>query len=393
VPRHIAFVAAALAAVAGLAVSAATASSHRKAVHSVLIGIQDDANTLYGDPGMTFPVLQQLRPQVLRVNMIWGGGAYAVAKSKPANPANPADPAYDWALYDRVDRYASQYGIKLMFTIIFTPSWANGGASRIHAPTTTAGWNALHDFAYAAAKRYSGSYVPPSDEQSVDGSATPLPAVRLWTAWNEPNNPIWLAPQWRGNTIVSAQNYVKICNSIYGGVHATGLGSEKVACGVTGPRGNDAPRSARPSVDPMAFMRALKRYGLKRFDVYAHNPYYGSPRETPSFRPPGTATVELGNINILLAQLSRLWGPKHLWITEYAYQTTPQDKFFGVTWAKQALYLKQAFAIARANPRIDAFVWFMLKDDTNISQGWQSGLLTAAWKRKPAFFAFQRLPR
>jgi hypothetical protein len=37
-------------------------------------------------------------------------------------------------------------------------------------------------------------------------------------------------------------------------------------------------------------------------------------------------------------------------------------------------------------------VWFMLKDDTNIGAGWQSGLLTARGKKKPAFRIFARLP-
>jgi hypothetical protein len=398
--RRLVLTGAGLLAVAGLAVSAATAASRaptakkRAAAHHVLIGIQDDANTLYGVPEQTFPYLEQLRAQVLRVNMIWGGAPHAVATSKPTQPANPADPAYDWTLYDRVDRYASQYGIRLVFSILFTPRWANGGRARNVAPTTKAGWNQLRLFANAAAKRYSGAYVPPLDQQdpSNSTSSTPLPAVRFWTAWNEPNNPIWLKPQWRGKTIVSARNYVKICNAVYSGVHASRLAGEKVACGVTGPRGNDNPRSSRPSVDPLSFMAALKRYGLKRFDVYAHNPYYGSPRETPRYKPRGRA-IQLGNINVLLAQLKKLWGPKHLWITEYGYQTRPQDKLFGVSWAKQALYLRQAYAIARANPRIDMMVWFMLKDDTNVRLGWQSGLMTATWQKKPSFVAFQRLPR
>jgi hypothetical protein len=382
-----ALLAAGAAAVAASAATKSSGATKRVALHRVLIGIQDDANTLYGNPEETFPVLRQLRPQVLRVNLIWGGTPYGVAKQRPANAADPDDPAYNWTLYDRLDRYASQNRIRLVFTFLFTPRWANGGKAKTVAPTTTAGWNALRGFANAAAKRYSGTFVPADDEQG-----TPLPAVRLWTAWNEPNNPIWLTPQYRGSRIVSAATYAKICNAVYSGVHATGLANEKVACGVTGPRGNNSPRSARPSVDPLSFMRALKAAGLKRFDVYAHNPYYGSPRETPSFRPRGNA-VQLGNIDVLLAQLSRLWGPKHLWITEYAYQTYPQDRLFGVSWAKQAIYLREAYGLARKNKRIDMLIWFMLKDDTNIGLGWQSGLVTARWQKKPAFIAFQRLPR
>jgi hypothetical protein len=37
-------------------------------------------------------------------------------------------------------------------------------------------------------------------------------------------------------------------------------------------------------------------------------------------------------------------------------------------------------------------IWFMLRDDTNIRVGWQSGLLTASGRKKPAFFSFARLP-
>jgi hypothetical protein len=52
--------------------------------------------------------------------------------------------------------------------------------------------------------------------------------------------------------------------------------------------------------------------------------------------------------------------------------------------------MKQAFAIARKNPRIDVMLWFELKDDTAVS-GWQSGVMTARGKLKPSFRTFMRL--
>ena len=82
--------------------------------------------------------------------------------------------------------------------------------------------------------------------------------------------------------------------------------------------------------------------------------------------------------------MTQLYGNKRIWITEYGYETNPPDPIFGVSWAKQAAYLKQAFAIARANPRIDLMLWFLLRDDTNVN-GWQSGLITARGKKKPSF--------
>ena len=120
------------------------------------------------------------------------------------------------------------------------------------------------------------------------------------------------------------------------------------------------------------------------------HPYYGKPSETPKSKPGGSA-ITLGNINTLIAQVNKLWGKKRIWITEYAWQTPP-DRLFGVSYARQAAYVRQSFGIARANPRIDLMVWFILRDDTNIPVGWQSGFLTAAGKRKPAFSVFSRLP-
>jgi hypothetical protein len=381
---------------AGLAVSSASASGTAHRASPFLVGINDEAFTLYGDPVSAFDTLTTLRAQVLRVNLYWGGTKWAVANKKPAVATDPGDKAYDWSLYDRLVRYASDANVKLVFSILFTPSWANGGAGRTHAPTS---FKALQDFAHAAATRYSGSFSPPAWQQdSTLGGAAPLPKVSMWTAWNEPNNPIWLWPQYKrvGSTwrIQSAYDYARICNAVYAGIHSV-PNAGKVACGVTGPKGNDAPRTSRPSVDALTFLSAAHRYGMKRFDVYAHHPYPTAGSEGPSYVPTGKAKrrIQMGNINLLLAEITRFYGPKHLWITEYGYQTNPPDRTIeGTSWAKQALYLKQAFAMARSNPRIDMMLWFLVRDQPDIG-GWQSGLETITGVHKPAWAAFQELPR
>ena len=116
-----------------------------------------------------------------------------------------------------------------------------------------------------------------------------------------------------------------MCNAIMSGVHLTGLAGEKVACGVTAPRGNNTGTQPRASVSPLIFLRGLKR-AHARFDVYAHHPYYQHPNESPRKPPPGPRAITLGNINELLRELTRLYGNKHLWITEYGYQTNPPDR-------------------------------------------------------------------
>ena len=385
-----------VAALAASAASAASRSHAKKASTHLLVGINDEAFTLYGDnPATAFETLQSLHTQVLRVNLYWGGNKWAVANTKPTNGADPGDPAYDWSLYDRLDRYAATYGIKLMFSLVSTPKWAGAGKNR--APTSMA---TLQTFARAAATRYSGSYVPPAAQQdpTLAGPTDPLPAVKMWTAWNEPNNPVFLFPQykrvggkWRAE---SAYQYAKICNAIYAGIHSGATG-EKVACGVTDPRGNDNAGSSRASVDPESFLIAAHRYGMKKFDVYAHNPYASAGNESPSYVPKGKAArrIQMGNIGVLLALVKKYYGPKHLWITEYGYQTNPPDHtILATSPAKQATYLMQAYAIARENPRIDLMLWFLVRDQPQIT-GWQSGLETVSDTHKPAWNAFLGLPR
>ncbi|HET9287000.1 MAG TPA: DUF5722 domain-containing protein [Gaiella sp.] len=355
---------------------------------SLRVGIFDDGVVLYGEPDLVFPQLARTGAGLLRVNLWWAGPGIRVSTSKPRRPADPNDRAYNWDTYDRTVRFAVVNGIEPVFSIIGTPPWANRARGWNVAPTNA---RDLRLFAAAAQKRYSGSF------KNAEGIT--LPRVSLWMAWNEPNNPVFLKPQYRRTgrswTIQSGRDYAKICNAVVQGIKSVQR-SSKVACGATGPRGNNNPNSSRPSVSPLPFLRAMKAGGARGFDAYAHHPYYQSPVETPSTKPrPGPrgqapTAVTLGNIDVLIRELTRLYGSRaRVWITEYGYQTNPPDRIIGVTYAKQATYLTQAVAIARRNPRIDMFLWFLLRDEPRLG-GWQSGLTSVTGKRKPSFNAFRR---
>jgi hypothetical protein len=80
-----------------------------------------------------------------------------------------------------------------------------------------------------------------------------------------------------------------------------------------------------------------------------------------------------------------------IWVTEYGYQTNPPDKLFGVSPAKQALYMQQAWDKLVANPKVDMMIWFLLRDEPRIGAGWQSGLYYADGRRKPSREVFERL--
>ena len=290
-----------------------------------------------------------------------------------------------------------------MFSIVDTPRWANGSKlNRVPKKMSD-----LRNFAYAAAKRYSGFYVPGVGDPAFvagddpDGPGKALPAVRLWLAWNEANNPVFLGPQYvrKGKKWVREQSGALRQDLLVGlhrrppdhAVRARRSPAARRRRAATTTRRARARRSGRSRS-----CAGSRRQGSKRFDAYAHHPYYGQRTETPATKPKSNRgkkgliapPVLLGNIGDLVKEVTRLYGGKRIWITEYGYQTSPPDRAFGVTYAKQAAYLKQAVRIARTNPRIDMLVWFLLRDEARLS-GWQSGLMTATMVRKPSFAAFR----
>src|SRR5207245_2735319 len=77
-----------------------------------------------------------------------------------------------------------------------------------------------------------------------------------------------------------------------------------------------------------------------RFDVYSHHPYprwFGRGRpETPLQTLPCTRWLTMASLQCLLQGVSKNFGPKHVWLTEYGYKTNPPDRYRGVSPALQA---------------------------------------------------------
>jgi len=195
------------------AVAATARPENALAARGMMNGIYDPVQPIIA-PDKTFPTLMKLHVKVIRMPLGWGG-AQGVAKKRPVHPTDPADPAYDWDMYDRVVMNAKKYKIQVLYSIYGTPRWAQTGKKGLNrAPTKMVD---LRRFAVAAAKRYSGSF------KRSDG--TVLPAVRKWLAWNEPNNPYFLKPQWAkigGRYFpVAARTYAGICTAVWSGIHST----------------------------------------------------------------------------------------------------------------------------------------------------------------------------
>jgi voltage-gated potassium channel Kch len=72
-------------------------------------------------------------------------------------------------------------------------------------------------------------------------------------------------------------------------------------------------------------------------------------------------------------------------ITEFGYQTTPGSDA-GVAPGDQARYLGWAFEAARADPKVQMFVWFVFRDRANVP--WKGGIETERGRRKAGFASF-----
>jgi hypothetical protein len=92
----------------------------------------------------------------------------------------------------------------------------------------------------------------------------------------------------------------------------------------------------------------------------------------------------------LITRLDGYFGKKPVWLTEYGYQTSPPDRNFGVSWAKQARFVSEAALRAYQLPQVTILIHYLYRDEPDLG-AWQSGFQTGAGTIKPSFDAF-RLP-
>jgi hypothetical protein len=306
---------------------------------------------------------------VIHTTASWAG----LAPTKPANPANGDDPAYKLNDLDELVFQAGLYGLRVMIDINGTPKWANGGKAPNVMPKRLGDLTA---FAKMLATRYNGR----------QGHGT----VSLWSVWNEPNLQLFLTPQYAGKKIVGPANYAKLFKAAYAGIKA-GNRLSKVAIGETSARGRDKPLAGvSASVAPGTFAKYLAKVPGLKFDAWAHHPYPTSPNLPPTqkVRYPNVTLSTLPTFEKNLKAYFHRSVP--VWITEYGHETKPPDPH-GVSYATQAKYAVQALNIAKKDPNVQMFIWFVFHDSAG--NPWQSGLYAANNSQKPAYDAFGAVAR
>ncbi|HWD85162.1 MAG TPA: cellulase family glycosylhydrolase, partial [Solirubrobacteraceae bacterium] len=332
----------------------------------------------------------------------------------PFDPSNPATyPTGGFQRLDRAVRDAQADGLKVMIDVAFwAPRWAvplgaPDGQNRFEPNPTLFG-----DFASAVAQRYSGSYPDPA----VPGSN--LPAVQLYTIWNEPNESEFLQPQWQHTSVgwisESAQLYRGMYNSAYGQIKSVNA-ADKVLIGATSAAGS--PTSGQGDVTPIQFVENLAcvdsnlhpldipqcaGFQPLRADGYANHPY--SMNTTPGASASDSNDVPLANtsrLESLLRQLNldgRITTNLPLYDTEYGYNTDPPDPYASFSPDQQAEFVGWSTYLAWRDPNTVMFSQFLLRDSApgpgrpGSRQYWnayQTGLYYNDGQAKPAAQAFK----
>jgi hypothetical protein len=401
---------------------------------------QDDPRLVYGDAATQDATLDTLRAfgvDRIRVSVFWRLLAPANDQlSKPnfdaTDPAGYQQPV--WDRYDHLIQAAQSRGILVNLNITSpVPRWASTESPRADLQETF-GPNPeeFGNFVKAVATRYSGTY-------------NGLPRVDFWSIWNEPNQAGWLTPQWspdprnaKKQVDASPSLYRELVRSAWQALADTGHGTDTVLIGETAPQGQGAKKGLSQSIDALKFVRRLycldnnlnllkgaqaqvrgcpgdiatfvaQNPALFHATGFAHHPYalLTAPNK-PARLNDWVSMADLRKLSRELTRIYQRYGQKTqskrgvpLYLTEYGYQTKP-DPFAGavVSFNRQAAWLNQAEYIAYKNPNVRAVNQFLLYDDAptagvdpkkspNLAwRTFQSGLLSLAGKKKPAYKAY-----
>lgn len=338
--------------------------------------VQDDH--LPVDPIETIPdrleMVAATGATTTRVDLFWKD----IAPSEPDDPMDPADPAYDFARADLIMLGLAKHGITPIVSVYNAPAWATGRA----APPGPINPDppdpkAFADFMAALATRYSGSFTSPGGEK--------LPAVRHFEIWNEPNLPLFFAPQFENGRAVSLDNYAAMDRAAYPAIKKANADAIVIA-GVGGPRSSTSATGSSPAVGAMDWLAGLRERKIP-LDAYSQHVY-------PAAAPLEDTTVvpSWATIGRVLDELDA-WKPGlPLYITEAGYTTSPTRyrPKAQVTEDEQAEYLSQIYSLPQLrSDQIKTVVWFNLQDNAD----WPAGLLRGDLSKKPSYSAFQRVVR
>ncbi|MEY2517387.1 MAG: hypothetical protein QOJ89_4745 [bacterium] len=341
-----------LGSLAALVLAAAPAAAAEKAIWGPL--------TLPGG-GSALALYDELGVDTLQLRLSWAD----VAPERPAVATDPDDGAYRWpAELAAAEAEAAGRAINLALLVFGTPPWANGSRSPLWAPQRPQDYA---DFLTAAARRY--------------------PSVHRWMIWGEPNRSDRFRPN-RVDSAIGPRAYAPLLDAAYVALKRESP-SNRVIGGMTWTGG---------TVKPASFLRMMRLANGRRprLDWYGHNPF---PFRFPTLSEPpieGSGFRDISDSDTFSREIAGVYGRRvPLWLSEFTIQSDHGSSTFAtfVSQAAQARYVTAAWKLADdLGGAVAGIGWLSLLDDPPSKTSANTGLLTHALQRKPAFAAFARAP-
>jgi hypothetical protein len=336
---------------------------------------------------------------VVEINIGW------VAPDTPTKPAgfnalDPDSPYYDFSAADAAVKAATADGLRVILEFTGAPSWAEGADMPASASPGT--WKPNDDdieqYAVALATRYSGHFPDPGEP----GRA--LPRVWAFLLWNEPNLPLYLAPQFVNGHAVSPVLYRGMLNAFYRGIKSRDPNAVVATAG-TGPFGDPAPLG--PRMSPALFWRValcVREVGTTlhaghckdpaHFDALTHHPYSVGPPPTAALNADDVSIPDMWKLTDILSVAERAGTAlphihHQLWATETGYNTRPPNPK-GIPVDEDARWLEQTLALLWRQG-VSLVTWNLIVDqapDPSYFTTYQSGVYYLSGRPKPALGAF-----
>jgi hypothetical protein len=389
--------------------------------------MQDDDMLLYRGNKTQAKTLQQMKRlgvDVVKVTVLWKNVAQGISRHG-FNGANPHDyPKENWDRYDELVKTAQRLHLVVYFNVTgpgpkqFMGHTSNASIAATYKPNA----RAFYEFVKAVGTRYDGKY------RDENYGRAHLPAVHMWSIWNEPNQGGWLSPQFVNGQPYSPRLYRELYLRGHQALAESGHGRDLILAGETAPLGGSG-TGARSPMRPGQFIRELfcisptgqpytgadaTSRGCDLFTKFAsqggwlmsgwaHHPY--TKNLAPTARDSNPDSITMANIGDLPTLLDAVSSISHLipaglpaFVTEFGYETNPPDPFSGISPTLQAAYMNVGDEIAYRNPRIASVAQFLLRDQPpahNHARGskaywftYQTGLRTAGNKAKPSYDAY-----
>lgn len=355
--------------------------------------IQDDAAFVEGTRGDPRQLLAEARRElgvdIIRANLYWRVVSPASGSShKPRGfrVGDHSSPGYDWSRYDRFVANARAAGLRVYLTITGpTPDWGSREPRRCRESCIWKPDSRLFgQFAKAVARRYRGR-------------------VRYWSVWNEPNHRGWLLPQYthRHRVRYSARMYRSLWYRAYRAIRKHDPARRRsVLFG-----------ELAPFASPIAFLHAsmcIDRHGrplrsrARRcprrpvklpVGAVAHHPYSHGATAHPLSRVRGRSNVTIAYLPRLersmrlAARRGRMPRARPIFLTEYGIQSRPPDPY-GASLREQARWLNESERLVWLDRRVKSTAQYELVG-VRATNEFNTGLLTAEGKRKPAWSAYR----